>query len=84
MTCQEIVAEVNSVRKVQCYTEEKDVPGHIPSEVQTGLESEVELHKNAAHKTRPRRGSLNHVRFDRWRAGNVCNTTLVAREETSW
>jgi hypothetical protein len=34
--------------------EEKDVPGHIPREVQTGLRSEVELHEKAAHKTRPR------------------------------
>jgi hypothetical protein len=34
------------------YMEEKNVPGHVPSAVQTGLKSEVELREMAAHKTR--------------------------------
>ena len=70
--------------------EEKDVPGHIPSKVQTGLRSEVELHEKAAHKTSPRwclawprESRAWQVVAGRWRAECLCNATLVIREESS-
>jgi hypothetical protein len=74
------------------WRKKKDVPGHIPSKVQTGLRSKVELREKAAHETRPRRclawpresRRWQVVVAGRWQADGLCNATLVVRDEATW